>query len=291
MNLERAVRLGDLTRVKELVKEGNNVNEKWKYGSTPLHWAVKYGHSAVANFLLENKADIESEAKNGRTPLHWAAEEGDVTMTTNLLEKKANIEPKAKNGRTPLHEAAWNGHGTVVKHLLDNKANIHSKSKLGWTPLHTASCKGNLNVVKYLLENKANVDSKALNGLTALDLAKVNERKDIVQFFQSLNSTDAEETVVNNQNDISDTPQPKYYKKANIEGPVPKEFKCPLTHKIMEDPVMTSDGVNYDRHAITKWLSFRGSCPLTGKQLTVEQLNPNYSLKKAIENFKQDKVV
>lgn len=31
---------------------------------------------------------------------------------------------------------------------------------------------------------------------------------------------------------------------------LPAVFVCPLSHALMVDPVMASDGVNYERHAI-----------------------------------------
>lgn len=36
---------------------------------------------------------------------------------------------------------------------------------------------------------------------------------------------------------------------------VSKGFLCPITGEIMADPVMTSDGHTFDRHAIERWFN------------------------------------
>ncbi len=33
-----------------------------------------------------------------------------------------------------------------------------------------------------------------------------------------------------------------------------EEFRCPISHQIMRDPVFTSDGETYEREEIERWL-------------------------------------
>jgi hypothetical protein len=56
----------------------------------------------------------------------------------------------------------------------------------------------------------------------------------------------------------------------------------------MTDPVLAVDGHSYEREAIQAWLS-KGDrrSPVTGLPLPSDQLIPNHSLRKAIEEFKQ----
>eukprot|EP01084_Bolivina_argentea_P114742 204225_1 len=44
----------------------------------------------------------------------------------------------------------------------------------------------------------------------------------------------------------------KYVDKNNIE--IPKEYLCPITKQIMQDPVMAFDGHSYERNAIESYL-------------------------------------
>ena len=39
-----------------------------------------------------------------------------------------------------------------------------------------------------------------------------------------------------------------------LDDEVPAEFMCPITQELMIDPVVTSDGNTFERHAITAWL-------------------------------------
>ncbi|XP_042066410.1 U-box domain-containing protein 9-like [Salvia splendens] len=50
---------------------------------------------------------------------------------------------------------------------------------------------------------------------------------------------------------------------------VPEEFTCPISKKIMKDPVIVpSTGVTYDRDSIQKWIEDgNATCPQTGKRI------------------------
>jgi len=64
-----------------------------------------------------------------------------------------------------------------------------------------------------------------------------------------------------------------------------KELECPITHEIMKDPVMGSDGHTYERVAIEEWLSKNPRSPLTNENMRIQDLRPNFALKKIIQLF------
>jgi len=68
--------------------------------------------------------------------------------------------------------------------------------------------------------------------------------------------------------------------------PVPASFKCPITHDVMRDPVVTQDGHVYEREAIQEWFR-RGhrSSPVTGMMLPNLALLPEVPLRRAIEEY------
>eukprot|EP00400_MALV-I_sp_L67-5_P000186 gene186-345_t len=71
---------------------------------------------------------------------------------------------------------------------------------------------------------------------------------------------------------------------------VPHEFICPIGYSIMCDPVVASDGFSYDREQITPWLDSCGGVarsPLTGAVLVSKTINPNFHLKKRIEDWQK----
>lgn len=74
--------------------------------------------------------------------------------------------------------------------------------------------------------------------------------------------------------------------------PTYEAFFCPLTKKIMEDPVTIRSGVTYERKAIIEWFEkFEDSehvlCPTTGQQLMSKATNENIALKTTIEQWKE----
>eukprot|EP01050_Picozoa_sp_SAG11_P020528 SAG11_NODE_3474_length_2426_cov_1.681564_2_plen_376_part_00 len=56
-------------------------------------------------------------------------------------------------------------------------------------------------------------------------------------------------------------------------------FICPITHAVMRDPVVDSEGNSYERAAIEKWLRSHGSSPVTRSPLCGADLRPNRALK------------
>lgn len=58
----------------------------------------------------------------------------------------------------------------------------------------------------------------------------------------------------------------------------PNDFICPLTQKVMTDPVQSPEGVSFEREAILKVLSFRSMCPVNGTPLRAGSLRTNTKL-------------
>lgn len=73
--------------------------------------------------------------------------------------------------------------------------------------------------------------------------------------------------------------------------PLYDSFFCPLTKKIMEDPVTIESGVTYERSAIGKWLEKHNEyaeevfCPTTGIKLHSKALSTNLALKTTIKEW------
>ena len=64
------------------------------------------------------------------------------------------------------------------------------------------------------------------------------------------------------------------------------EFRCPITHEIMNFPVIAADSFSYEQAAIERWLRERKTSPLTGLALPHHQLLDNLTLKAAIHSWK-----
>jgi len=67
----------------------------------------------------------------------------------------------------------------------------------------------------------------------------------------------------------------------------PSSFICPLTCSIMQDPVFDRCAHSFERQAIEEWIE-RGNayCPISRKELTVDDLSPNCALSEQIARWK-----
>lgn len=63
---------------------------------------------------------------------------------------------------------------------------------------------------------------------------------------------------------------------------VPDSFICPLSQRVMTDPVVTPGGITYDRVALRDWIERNGSDPVTGHPLSMGQLYANLNLRDQI---------
>jgi hypothetical protein len=60
---------------------------------------------------------------------------------------------------------------------------------------------------------------------------------------------------------------------------VPQSHLCPITHAIMRDPVMCSDGYTYEKEAITRYLDSSTDSPITRQPMDLASVKPNRALK------------
>jgi Mg-chelatase subunit ChlD len=83
----------------------------------------------------------------------------------------------------------------------------------------------------------------------------------------------------------------KYYpsKMSNIvatSAAFPSEFMCPISMDLMTDPVIGNDGHTYEKTAITEWLINHSVSPLTRRPMTLQDIQPNFALRGAIERWR-----
>ncbi|XP_028806521.1 putative E3 ubiquitin-protein ligase LIN-1 [Neltuma alba] len=69
----------------------------------------------------------------------------------------------------------------------------------------------------------------------------------------------------------------------------PKDFVCPITSNLFDDPVTLETGQTYERKAIEEWFNWGNStCPITRQKLQNTQLpKTNYVLKRLIAGWKE----
>src|SRR5919198_3890383 len=175
-----AIREGDLTQVRHLLRQGANANARDEAGDTALMRAALYADVEMMRVLVESGAEVRVRGRDGTAPLLRTTH--DLDKMRLLLDRGAPVDDFAMvaaasvpgsrgalelllahggNGRaavpayTALMAAAGNGDLDAVNCLLDHGANVKAKTPTGFTALVGAALSGNARVVALLLERGA----------------------------------------------------------------------------------------------------------------------------------------
>jgi ankyrin repeat protein len=167
-----AARDGDLATVKRLVSRAHAfATVEYNY-TPPIHFAVREGHRAITELLLDHGADPAyrsypfqeslltfaedrghvdvAELLRGRLSRRFAmapgtsaiidaAKRGDFGAVNVELDRDPGLAAASnETGNTALHEAARHGHLAIVRLLIDRGANADAVRGDGWRPVHSA---------------------------------------------------------------------------------------------------------------------------------------------------------
>lgn len=108
----RGDRGGDVTRVRDLIERGANVNVRNYKGQTALHCSAKAGFVGIVGLLLEHDADVHAQDQQGETPLATALrstvkDKGRLReVVRRLVAAGADANIPDKRGRSPRQIAA-----------------------------------------------------------------------------------------------------------------------------------------------------------------------------------------
>ena len=69
---------------KFLVEQGAEINAKTVDGMTPLHQAARQGQFQVVRYLLGKKADPNSNDEKGTTAAQWAVKNGHTNVADEI---------------------------------------------------------------------------------------------------------------------------------------------------------------------------------------------------------------
>ena len=150
----------DIAKLRQLIKQGADVNAAQGDGMTALHWAASHGDVDEARMLISAGARLDVVTRNGNyTPLHLAAKTGKAPVIRALLEAGASVNAKTSSGGAlPLHLAAAQGNPDAISALLDKGATVDAREGAwGQTPLMWAAAYNRLDAMQTLLKRGASI--------------------------------------------------------------------------------------------------------------------------------------
>lgn len=176
--LHQAVEVGDLRRVKSLLRKGAPVDARDDYNRTPLHSAASKGDKVVSEVLIAANADVNADgAPFYNTALQAAAATGNRKLVEFLIEKGAQINAFGGQLGSALHAATAHGYEEIVAVLIELGADLNARGYYR-TALHTAARDGNTGIAALLIENGADVNIEdAYRGTPLCDAAAAGHKE------------------------------------------------------------------------------------------------------------------
>jgi ankyrin repeat protein len=160
VRLVTAAQKRDSAAVRQLLKQGANVNASQPDGATALAWAAHWDDQTIADLLLASGANANAANELGMTPLMLASINGSGAMVDKLLKAGANASLARTTGETALLLAARVGSSDVVKALVAHGADVNAKTRFGDTALMFAAAEKHPEVSRILLELGGNVSAQ-----------------------------------------------------------------------------------------------------------------------------------
>lgn len=100
--LEKAIEVGDIAPVRDLLSLLIDNSNKVEYFTTALLCAIKKNHKEIVSLALEKEPDINFRASDNSTPLMYAVAFGYKEIVDLLLDKGADIALRNKQDDTVL---------------------------------------------------------------------------------------------------------------------------------------------------------------------------------------------
>lgn len=199
--MDDAVKTGDFEALKAAIREGGDVNGRYKRTDIPYllvvfgNWSSNVPNRAwgsweciqnrvkMAKFLISHGADTNVKGSHCETPLYWACKWQNYDVVKQLIDHgaKANLVEDGyglRNGYNPLMVAAEKRKPEIVQLLIEYGADVNIRDRNKENPLHAACRFARHENAKVLIEHGADLTLQNISGHTPLDLALAASRFD-----------------------------------------------------------------------------------------------------------------
>ncbi|MFO1445125.1 ankyrin repeat domain-containing protein [Bacillus sp. Bva_UNVM-123] len=189
VQLQQAVEHGEANKIKELLKEGANINGQDIEGRTPVMIATYNNDAEMVKVLIEAGADVNIRDHMKNNPFLYAGAEGYLEILKLTIAAGADPTITNRYGGIAIIPASERGHIEVIKELLTNTdIDINHVNNLGWTALIEAIILNNGNetqqqVVQLLVDYGADVNIPDHDHVTPFQHAQAKGFKEIEEIL------------------------------------------------------------------------------------------------------------
>lgn len=190
-NLVNMVMKNDVTKLKEALEKGSNVNTTDQNGRSLLLIAVIRKQTEMVKLLVHYKADVNLQDVQKDSPFLYAGASGQTEFVKLFLQNGARFDIFNRYNGTALIPACERGHVETVTVLANTEGfPIDHVNRLGWTALMEAVVLGDgstkyQQIIQILKNAGANIDIPDKDGVTALQHSKSLGFKEIVKILES----------------------------------------------------------------------------------------------------------
>jgi uncharacterized protein len=189
--LHAAAHQGDAAQIRKLAAGGADVNERDRYGRTPLHVATFARRGEAIQALAQAGADLGLLEKDRYDAVTIAAVADDEKSLRTLLALGASAKlVTSRYDGTALIAAAHLGHDGVVKQLIAAGAPLDHVNNLHWTALVESVVLGNggprhVETLRALVAAGADTRITDRQGNTPLALARARGYTEMVRILEA----------------------------------------------------------------------------------------------------------
>ena len=180
-------------------------------GRTALHWAARYGHLSVCQWLVRHGADVDAQMADGTPPLHWAVWQGRLAVCKWLVDDAgANLHALNTFGCNAFQWAAQSPSTYAVdvcRWLRGCGLNAAVLNCNGHSAVHKAAIKGNRTVCEWLLSAEGGLSKAHLqadrDGNTPASMARAEGFVELADWLDGVSAGHAHPHVASQRESVA----------------------------------------------------------------------------------------
>lgn len=180
--------------IETLLDAGARVDERDRFGRTPLATALCFGKHSAARLLVRRGARLDAVSVCSHALIHEALIGGNLDCVSLVLSlDPAQIDAREEDGIPPLSFSASfprkSSHVSLARLLIDAGADVEANDDEGQTPLHFFAAHSEPESLELLVRAGADVDALTIDGFSPLHFAARHAKTRSVETLLSLGAS------------------------------------------------------------------------------------------------------